>query len=101
MIWRLTLALLTLAKSAIKIIILKGPVVLTWYRGGWCPYCNMTLHYLQEQLPNIQLKGANLLALTPELPDKSMSTVEKHELQFEVLSDVGNKQRRNMVSFLN
>jgi peroxiredoxin len=35
----------------------KGPVVLTWYRGGWCPYCNMTLLYLQEQLPNIQLKG--------------------------------------------
>jgi peroxiredoxin len=50
----------------------------------------MTLHYLQEQLPNIQLKGANVI-LTPELPDKSMSTVEKHELQFEVLSDVGNK----------
>ncbi|NRS89966.1 peroxiredoxin [Flavobacterium sp. 7E] len=69
----------------------KGPVVLTWYRGGWCPYCNMTLHYLQEQLPNIQLKGANLLVLTPELPDKSMSTAEKHHLQFEVLSDVGNK----------
>ncbi|MEZ7497654.1 peroxiredoxin-like family protein [Flavobacterium sp. Arc3] len=69
----------------------KGPVVLTWYRGGWCPYCNMTLHYLQEQLPNIQLKGANLLALTPELPDKSMSTTEKHQLKFEVLSDVGNK----------
>jgi peroxiredoxin len=69
----------------------KGPVVLTWYRGGWCPYCNMTLHYLQEQLPNIQLKGANLLALTPELPDKSISTTEKHQLQFEVLSDVGNK----------
>jgi peroxiredoxin len=69
----------------------KGPVVLTWYRGGWCPYCNMTLHYLQEQLPNIQLRGANLLALTPELPDKSMSTTEKHQLQFEVLSDVGNK----------
>lgn len=68
----------------------KGPVVLTWYRGGWCPYCNMTLHYLQEQLPNIQLRGANLLALTPELPDKSMSTAEKHQLQFEVLSDVGN-----------
>ncbi|MCG9793280.1 peroxiredoxin-like family protein [Flavobacterium algicola] len=69
----------------------KGPVVLTWYRGGWCPYCNMTLHYLQEQLPNIQAKGANLLALTPELPDKSMSTAEKHDLKFEVLSDVANK----------
>jgi len=69
----------------------KGPVVLTWYRGGWCPYCNMTLHYLQEQLPNFQLKGASLLALTPEIPDQSMSTIEKHQLQFEVLSDVGNK----------
>jgi peroxiredoxin len=69
----------------------KGPVVLTWYRGGWCPYCNMTLHYLQEQLLNIQLKGANLLALTPELPDKSISTTAKHQLKFEVLSDIGNK----------
>lgn len=69
----------------------KGPVVLTWYRGGWCPYCNMTLHYLQEQLPNFQSRGASLLALTPEVPDKSMSTAEKHQLQFEVLSDLGNK----------
>jgi peroxiredoxin len=69
----------------------KGPVVLTWYRGGWCPYCNMTLQYLQQQLPDIQLRGASLLALTPELPDKSISTIEKHQLQFEVLSDVGNE----------
>jgi peroxiredoxin len=69
----------------------KGPVVLTWYSGGGCPYCNITLLYLQEQLLNIQLKRAVLLALTPELPDKSISTTEKHQLQFEVLSDVGNK----------
>ncbi len=68
----------------------KGPVILTWYRGGWCPYCNMTLHRLQEELPNFKAEGANLLALTPELPDKSISTKEKHDLQFEVLSDVGN-----------
>ncbi len=68
----------------------KGPVVLTWYRGGWCPYCNITLHRLQEELPNFQAAGANLLALTPEVPDKSLSTKEKHDLQFEVLSDVGN-----------
>jgi peroxiredoxin len=46
---------------------------------------------LQEQLPNIQLKGAGLLALTPELPDRSISTTEKHQLQFEVLSDVETK----------
>ncbi|MDW5290676.1 peroxiredoxin-like family protein [Formosa sp. PL04] len=68
----------------------KGPVVLTWYRGGWCPYCNLTLHRLQQELSNFQAEGANLLALTPELPDKSMDTTEKNELKFEVLSDVGN-----------
>src|SRR5690606_27870070 len=43
----------------------KGPVVLTWYRGGWCPYCNITLHYLQEELPNFKKEGASLFALTP------------------------------------
>lgn len=68
----------------------KGTVILTWYRGGWCPYCNMTLHALQEELPNFIANGANLIALTPELPDNSLSTTEKNELKFEVLSDVGN-----------
>lgn len=65
----------------------KGPVVLTWYRGGWCPYCNMTLRHLQAALPDFQAAGAQLLALTPELPDKSLSTQEKNELAFEVLTD--------------
>ena len=69
----------------------KGKVVLTWYRGNWCPYCNLTLLALQEELPNFNAHGANLIALTPELPDESISTSEKHNLQFEVLSDVGNK----------
>ena len=68
----------------------NGPVILTWYRGGWCPYCNITLHYLQERLPDFKKAGASLLALTPELPDKSLSTSEKHNLEFKVLSDVGN-----------
>jgi len=69
----------------------KGKVILTWYRGGWCPYCNLTLHELQSKLPEIEANGANLIALTPELPDKSLSTSEKHALKFEVLSDIGNK----------
>lgn len=68
----------------------NGPVVLTWYRGGWCPYCNITLHYLQEKLPEFQKAGATLIALTPELPDNSLSTSEKNKLEFTVLSDVGN-----------
>lgn len=71
-------------------VLKKGPVVLTWYRGGWCPYCNFTLRSLQEALPEINSKGANLLALTPEFPDLSLSTAEKHALTFEVLSDVNN-----------
>ncbi len=69
----------------------EGAVVLTWYRGGWCPYCNLTLAALQDELPEFQKQGASLVALTPELPDKSLNTKEKNELQFEVLSDVGNK----------
>lgn len=69
----------------------KGNVILTWYRGGWCPYCNLTLRQLQLELPNFEANGAQLIALTPEVPDKSLSTAEKHELQFEVLSDIGNE----------
>ena len=72
----------------------KGPVVLTWYRGGWCPYCNLTLNSLQEALPQFKAEGASLLALTPEQPDKSMTTKEKNELAFEILSDVGNNVAR-------
>lgn len=69
----------------------EGPIVLTWYRGGWCPYCNLTLKQLQNELPNFKANGANLVALTPELPDKSLSTTEKNELDFHVLSDIDNK----------
>lgn len=68
-----------------------GKVILTWYRGGWCPYCNLTLSALQEELPNFKKQGASLIALSPELPDESLSTSEKHELDFEVLSDLGNE----------
>lgn len=76
---------------ALKDYLKKGKVVLTWYRGGWCPYCNMTLQKLQQEVPNFKANGAHLLALTPELPDRSMDTAEKQGLQFEVLSDVGNE----------
>lgn len=75
---------------SLKDYLKKGPVVLVWYRGGWCPYCNINLHYLQEELPNIIAQGAHLVALTPEIPDQSMSTSEKHHLEFEVLSDINN-----------
>lgn len=72
----------------------NGPVILMWYRGGWCPYCNVALHYMQEALPEFKKYGANLIAVTPEVPDKSISTKEKNELQFEVLSDLNNHVAR-------
>jgi peroxiredoxin len=75
-------------------VLKNGPVILTWYRGGWCPYCNLTLHRLQEELPNFRAAGASLVALTPELPDSSMSTTEKHALEFDILSDPGNTVAR-------
>lgn len=78
-------------KTSLSDYLKKGKVILTWYRGGWCPYCNLTLRQLQQELANYHSAGANLLALTPELPDNSLSTTEKNNLDFEVLSDVGNQ----------
>ncbi len=72
----------------------QGPVVLSFYRGGWCPYCNLELQALQQALPEIQELGAQLLAVSPELPDNSLSTAEKHALAFTVLSDKGNRVAR-------
>ncbi len=71
-----------------------GPVVLTWYRGGWCPYCNLQLAAYQQILPQIEELGASLVALSPELPDKSLSTSEKNSLRFPVLTDLNLKTAR-------
>jgi len=68
-----------------------GPVVLIWYRGGWCPYCNMQLDAMQEVLPQLKEAGATLVAISPEAPDKALTTQEKNELDFYVLSDLGNR----------
>jgi peroxiredoxin len=70
-------------------LLAKGPVVLSFYRGGWCPYCNLELHALQQALPEIEQLGAQLVAISPQTPDESLSTAEKNELAFAVLSDAG------------
>jgi peroxiredoxin len=72
----------------------SGPVVISFYRGEWCPYCNLELRALQQALPKIQSQGANLVTISPQTPDLSLSTAEKHNLSFEVLSDVGNQVAR-------
>ncbi len=68
----------------------KGAVVLSFYRGGWCPYCNRQLHAYQERLDEIEALGAQLIAVSPEVPSEVQLTIVKNEVQFTVLSDVGN-----------
>jgi len=65
----------------------SGPVVLVFYRGEWCPFCNTHLRALQAALPEIRAFGASLLAVSPQSPDHSLSITEKAGLDFEVLSD--------------
>ncbi|MBI2301250.1 MAG: AhpC/TSA family protein [Armatimonadetes bacterium] len=72
----------------------SGPLVVTFYRGGWCPYCNTALHYLQKELPKFQAAGTTLVAISPQLPDKSLSLAEKQALTFPVLTDAGNRVAR-------
>lgn len=68
-----------------------GPIVLSFYRGGWCPFCNLEFKALIDIMPQIEQHGATLIGVSPELPDTSLTTIEQHKLPFEVLSDVGNK----------
>jgi peroxiredoxin len=67
------------------------PVIVTFYRGGWCPYCNLELRAWQRQLDAVHAQGAELVAVSPELPDHSLTTAEKNDLSFTVLSDAGGK----------
>lgn len=70
-------------------LLAAGPVVLAFYRGAWCPYCNLTLRALQQHSAEFTAHGGQLAAVSPQIPDESLSLQEKHALDFELLSDVG------------
>ena len=72
-------------------LISDGPVVLVFYRGAWCPYCNLQLRGLHETLPYIEQEGAQLVAITPQTPDKSREQVQKDGYPFEILSDLDDR----------
>jgi len=72
----------------------NGPLVISFYRGAWCPYCNMELAAYQEALSELTEAGGQLVAISPELPDASMSLIEKHGLKYQILSDVNNEVAR-------
>jgi peroxiredoxin len=69
----------------------QGAVILSFYRGGWCPYCNLELRAYQQLLPQIKAAGVSLIAVSPQTPDASLSTAEKNQLSFDVLSDLGSR----------
>jgi peroxiredoxin len=79
---------------ALSELLRTGPAVVTFYRGGWCPYCNIQLRAYQGVLPEMAALGARLVAISPQLPDGSLSTAEANDLTFDVLSDVGNHVAR-------
>lgn len=68
----------------------KGPVILAFYRGGWCPFCNKQLHDLQMHLREFKKLGAELVAISPQSPEKTEWTETKNQLTFTVLSDPDN-----------
>lgn len=78
--------------------LVRGPVVLTFYRGSWCPYCNLYLSQLQTMLTTEGRDDVSLLAVSPQTPDESLSLQEKLSLAFEVLSDVGNQVARQFTT---
>ena len=72
----------------------EGPVILKFYRGGWCPYCNLELKALHHARPEIEYSGAQLLAITPESPENIVQTVRKGALDYRVLHDVNSEVAR-------
>ncbi len=75
------------ASVALESLWHDGPLVLVFYRGAWCPYCNLELRAWQQKLPTLRQSGAGLAAISPQTPDNSLGTAEKNGLAFPVLSD--------------
>jgi peroxiredoxin len=69
-------------------LLAKGPLVITFYRGVWCPYCNIELQAINEALPQIRELGANVVAISPQTSVNSRKSVRTNNLDFPVLSDV-------------
>ncbi|MFX1767810.1 peroxiredoxin-like family protein [Paraburkholderia sp. A1RI-2L] len=81
-------------KVSLAALIANGPLVISFYRGEWCPFCNIELRGLQEALPRMESLGATLVALSPEKPDHGIVMTEKNKLTFPVLRDFGNEVAR-------
>ncbi len=72
----------------------QGPVVLNFFRGGWCPFCNLEFRSLHSALPAIEAAGASLVGVSPERPEVAARTREEKDLRFRLLCDAGNAVAR-------
>ena len=68
-------------------LLAKGPLVVSFYRGVWCPYCNLELQALQAALPEITVRGASLVAISPQTAPNSRKSQRDNKLEFPILSD--------------
>ncbi|KAI1342972.1 thioredoxin-like protein [Xylariaceae sp. FL0016] len=71
-------------------------LLVVFYRGEWCPYCNVAVASLQKHLPDFEARGVTLVAVSPELPNGNLSMTEKHALRFPVLTDLRNGLARRL-----
>lgn len=71
-------------------VLKSGPAVVSFYRGSWCPFCNLELRAMQQELANAEAANVTLVAISPNLPDTSLEFVNEIEVTFPVLSDVDN-----------
>ena len=77
-------------KSLTELMDGKKSLVVNFYRGMWCPFCNLELKALQKLLPKFKESGSDIVAISPQSPDNTLTTVEKRGLDFTVLSDLKN-----------
>lgn len=75
-------------------LLYEGPVTLTFYRGGWCPYCNLALKSLRYTLPEIERRGAQLVAVTPERPESIIQTARKNGINYPMVHDTNSEIAR-------
>jgi len=83
--------------TSLRAVLAGAPAVVIFYRGAWCPYCNIALRTYREWLAApLSERGVRLVAISPQAPDGSMTMREKHEIEFPVLSDPGNQIARSL-----
>jgi len=72
-------------------LLARGPLVVSFFRGVWCPYCNIELKALQEVVADIEATGATLVSVSPQLPASNRKAIRENGLSFSILSDEGNR----------